>query len=140
MGLKMDSKWDWMMCTIDFDGAVNANANSRYWEIYDHNGSDKPWEVGPQNISRDSQQNWSYLGEGDANYTSCPEGSSKCTFKCSSSRNYDTQDEKNDLNYFGSNPSIAFYYGVFFEDEALSEGYSTYTNFAMPLGALSSLQ
>ena len=91
MGMKMDSgKWDWLMCQIEFDGTAIANSNTRYWQVTDRNGSDMPWEVRPWNIPQDTRENWKYLGDGDLNYTSCPEGSSKCIFTCSSSRNHDT--------------------------------------------------
>ena len=36
MGLQNGSDVDWLKCAIDFDGTVNANANSRYWAVSDH--------------------------------------------------------------------------------------------------------
>ena len=47
MGLKISSsKWDWLKCAVDFDGAANANANSRYWAITDHYSKEYPWLAG----------------------------------------------------------------------------------------------
>ena len=46
-GLKFpdEEKYDWQMCKINFDGALNANENSRYWDII-HGYSDLPvWEL-----------------------------------------------------------------------------------------------
>ena len=42
MGFWNSSKgnWDYLKCAIDFDGAVNANANSRYWAITDNYSGD----------------------------------------------------------------------------------------------------
>ena len=64
---------------MQFDGAVNANANSRYWTVSDHYSYKRPYDVGVGEMSYDTEQNWKYLGSGTMNYTECPEND-KCIF------------------------------------------------------------
>jgi len=72
------AQWDYLRCAINFDGAVNANANSRYWVISDHYGVKRPYDVGVLSLSLDKTQDWTYLGS-DNNYTECPP-LAKCVF------------------------------------------------------------
>ena len=74
------NEWDWLRCAIQFDGAVNANANSRYWYITDHYSTEKPYDIGVMQMGYDSSQDWLFLGAGEQyNYTECPIGE-KCIF------------------------------------------------------------
>lgn len=54
VGFAFNGKWDWLRCAINFDGAVNANANSRYWQITDWHSTEIPWDVGVPNLTFDS--------------------------------------------------------------------------------------
>ena len=72
------NQWDYLRCAINFDGAVNANANSRYWVISDHFGNERPYDVGVLGLNLDKGQDWTYLGAYN-NYTECPP-LAKCTF------------------------------------------------------------
>lgn len=83
MGLKNGSNnIDWLKCTVNFDGTVNANANTRYWAVTDHySDGDKPWSVGVPALSDDSTQDWERTEDptGELNYTECPP-LEKCIF------------------------------------------------------------
>lgn len=82
MGLKNGDYIDWLKCTVNYDGAVNANANTRYWAVTDHySKGTKPWDKGVQALSDDSTQNWQRTDDDDGtlNYTECPP-LEKCTF------------------------------------------------------------
>lgn len=35
-------KWDYLRCAVDYDGVVNANAQSRPWVVTDHTSTNKP--------------------------------------------------------------------------------------------------
>ena len=133
-----DDQWDWLRCAIQFDGAVNANANSRYWYITDHYSAEKPFDVGIQAMNHDSQQNWKYLGGGTKNYTECPIGE-KCIFQCAASRNYVTQDEQQDYQFFDGPTSINFYYGVYYGEELILQGSIDYDNYVLPMTRASTL-
>eukprot|EP00354_Favella_ehrenbergii_P009995 CAMPEP_0170466896 /NCGR_PEP_ID=MMETSP0123-20130129/10680_1 /TAXON_ID=182087 /ORGANISM="Favella ehrenbergii, Strain Fehren 1" /LENGTH=174 /DNA_ID=CAMNT_0010733131 /DNA_START=19 /DNA_END=543 /DNA_ORIENTATION=+ len=63
--------WDYLRCAINFDGAVNANANSRYWVISDHYSEERAYSTGVLNISLDKGQDWRSTGAGQ-NFTECP--------------------------------------------------------------------
>ena len=90
-----NGQWDWLRCGIDFDGAVNANANTRYWTVSDHFSSERPWEIGAENVSDDTQQDWEFIDGLDYSYTNCP-NFDKCTFQCSAKRSYLTSDLSED--------------------------------------------
>ena len=94
MGFKYEEGWDYLRCAINFDGAANANANSRYWYITDHYASDRVYEIGVPALGYDNNngQNWKYAGDSD-NFTSCPP-LEKCEFQCSAYRNYETSSTK----------------------------------------------
>ena len=59
---------------VDFDGTVNANANSRKWNISDHYSQNKPWTgvngALESNIPKDSIQHW-YIRDSESR-TECP--------------------------------------------------------------------
>ena len=38
-------QWDYLRCAINFDGQVNANANSRFWVISDHYAADRVYTL-----------------------------------------------------------------------------------------------
>jgi len=106
-----------LRCAINFDGAVNANANSRYWVISDHHGAKRPYDVGVLSLSLDKTQDWTYLGS-DNNYTECPP-LAKCVFQCSAKRNYETKDPTEDYQFFNGPTKVNFYYGVYYLDKML---------------------
>ena len=97
MGFKYDKGYDWLVCGISFDGAVNANANSRYWEVSDRHSTGLPWEAegGVTSFARDASQDWERtdVAGSNLNYTECP-FLEKCTFHCSANRFFETGDEK----------------------------------------------
>lgn len=92
MNPRNGNNWDYLRCAINFDGAVNANANSRYWVISDHNSSKRAYDAGVIStfMKLDVGQDWKSTG-GANNYTECPP-LAKCTFQCSASRLYETSD------------------------------------------------
>ena len=65
--------------------------------------------------------------------------SAKCTFECSAVRNYETDDASEDYQYFDGDTTIAFFYAIYYDDTEISKGYSVYTNFGMPLSAVTNL-
>ena len=64
-------QWDYLRCAINFDGSINANANSRYWVISDHYAKERMYSIGVMNASLDKGQDWKSTGAGK-NYTECP--------------------------------------------------------------------
>ena len=85
----------------------------------DHYSSEKPYDIGVMNMGYDSEQNWLFLGGGEQyNYTECPVGE-KCIFQCAASRNYVTQDEVQDYQFFDGPTSVNFYYGVYYGETLL---------------------
>ena len=65
------SQWDYLRCATNFDGSINANANSRYWVISDHYAKERMYSLGVMNASLDKGQDWKSTGAGK-NYTECP--------------------------------------------------------------------
>ena len=123
--------WDYLRCAINFDGAVNANANSRFWVISDHYSDQRVYDAGVMNISMDRGQDWKSSGKGQ-NYTECPL-LQKCIFQCSASRNYETKNSKEDYQFTEGDTKVNFYYGVYFLDTMLAQGGVDYEKFKMPL-------
>ena len=84
MGLKNGSYIDWLKCAVNFDGTVNANANTRYWSVTDHyTKGDKPWNIGVPALKDDTSQDWQRVDDptdpSALNYTECPP-LEKCVF------------------------------------------------------------
>jgi hypothetical protein len=131
VGFQFDGKWDYLRCAINFDGAANANANSRYWYITDHWSSDRVYNIGVPKLGYDSRQDWQYNGD-DNNKTECPP-LEKCVFQCSAYRKYDTGSSGQDYNFNRGGTTINFYYGVYYVEDLLLQGGMDWTNFFMPL-------
>jgi len=89
--------WDYLRCAINFDGQVNANANSRFWVISDHYATDRPYTTGVFAATLDKDQDWKSAGAGQ-NFTECPL-LQKCIFQCSASRKYETEDDSEDYQF-----------------------------------------
>lgn len=54
-------KWDYLKCSVDYDGDVNANSNppSRLYKATDHYSSNKPQDGAlDQDIPMDNFQDW----------------------------------------------------------------------------------
>ena len=135
MGLRdarNNGQWDWLECTVDYDGAANANANSRSWSVNDRYSTDIPYTVGLEGTNLDSQQDWVLIDSLEWNYTECP-SFAKCIFHCTASRFYETDDATEDYNYFNGPTSINFWYGVYYSTDLMLQGGSTYDNFRPPL-------
>ena len=67
------------MCKINFDGAANANSNSRYFDVI-HGYSDlAPWDIGAPAITINENQPWYRTKEDGLSYTECPP-LEKCVF------------------------------------------------------------
>ena len=101
MGLKIGKKYDWLECSVRFDGAVNANANSRLWSISDRYSpkGEMPWaKDGLAKIVEDTEKDWKpTLGaNNELNYTSCPP-LKKCIFQCAAERPFTTNDASQDF-------------------------------------------
>ena len=54
VGFKNGSNWDFLRCKINFDGALNANENSRYWTVADFYADDIPYFLGATGVTEDS--------------------------------------------------------------------------------------
>ena len=114
---KNNGQWDYVRCAINFDGATNANANSRYWFITDHSSKKRVYEIGVPELVYDNKQDWQF-GEEKDNYTECPP-LEKCIFQCSAYRNFETSSTKQDYQYFDGLTTINFYYGVYYGTDML---------------------
>ena len=130
-------RWDYVRCAINFDGAANANANSRYWYITDHWSDERVYEIGVPELGLDKTQDWKF-GEESDNYTECP-FLEKCTFQCSAYRNYETASDEFDYQYMDGLTTINFYYGVYYGEDMLIQGGIDWTNFQMPLANATAL-
>ena len=115
-----NNNWDYLRCAINFDGAVNANANSRYWVISDHYSDRRPYEAGviSSSVKLDETQDWKSTGSGQ-NYTECPP-LAKCIFQCSASRLYETKNDKEDYQFFDGATKVNFYYGIYYQSTMLA--------------------
>ena len=126
-----DGNWDYLRCAINFDGTVNANANSRYWYITDHYAEDRVYGIGVPKLGYDKKQDWVYAGD-KSNYTECPV-LEKCIFQCSAYRNYVTSSSSQDYQFNNGGTTINFYYGLYYQETMLLQGGRDWTNFHMPL-------
>ena len=50
-----DGQWDYLRCAVNFDGDVNANANTRKWVISDHYSTEIPYSAGVPLLGFDDQ-------------------------------------------------------------------------------------
>ena len=86
-------KWDYLKCSVSYDGDVNANSNppSRLYSATDHSSVNKPQDGAlDQDIPMDNWQDWEI--EQTESYSSCPE-LAKCTFACAAKRTFETDDD-----------------------------------------------
>ena len=89
--------WDYLKCSVSYDGDANANSNppSRLYSVTDHKSGNKPQDGAlDQDIPLDKWENWEV--EQTESYTECPE-LSKCTFACAAKRTFETKHDEEDV-------------------------------------------
>ena len=130
---KVHDMWDWLKCTIAYDGDVNTVA--RFYTVTDSYSmtSDTP-NSGLDALKTDKQQDWVI---DDVNSQSTCPYLQKCVFQCAASRLFSTEDD-NDFDYTSSpQPNVYFGYFVTVEDVLIYSGYKQYAKFEIPLQACS---
>ena len=131
--------WDYLRCAVDYDGQVNANANSRLFTVSDHYSVNKPWTgvngALESNIPKDEVQNW-YIRDNESK-TECPP-LQRCIFTCAAKRDFDTGDTE-DYNFFEGTTQIITSYAVYYGDNELTTGMSQWKGFIIPFGGAAGL-
>jgi hypothetical protein len=137
---KYEEQWDYLKCSIDFDGSVNANANSRMWQVSDHYSVNTPWTgvngALEDNIPLDEEQNWFFRDQDSG--TECPP-LSKCIFTCAAKRYFKTDDADGDYQFKRGRTNVLFDYAVYYGANELTTGYQLYENFIFPLAGVSTI-
>ena len=130
------AKWDYLKCSVDYDGDVNANSDppSRLYTVTDHISLRKPQDGAlDQDIPQDNWQDW--IVEQTESSTSCPE-LDKCTFSCAAKRVFETEHKEEDFQFdFGGGIDILASYHVYVGADQLVQGWQHWDGFVIPLGA-----
>ena len=118
------AKWDYLKCSVDYDGDVNANSDppSRLYTVTDHTSLRKPQDGAlDQDIPKDNWQDWEV--EQTESSTKCPE-LDKCTFACAAKRLHETEHAEEDYQFdFGGGIDILTSYHVYVGADMLVQGW-----------------
>ena len=133
VGWEVDvGKYSWQMCKINFDGANNANANSRYFDIITGYSDEPAWDIGAPSVKINKDQPWERTDEDGLNFTECPP-LEKCVFQCASHRYIIPG------NIAQQSTDALFMYGIYYGDTQLSYGATTLEGYIPPYGGAQGL-